>query len=68
MRVRLLGPVDVVVDGVPRPVKGMRRKAVLATLALHDGEVVATDRLVDVIWGEAATPGSVSTRRKPIRW
>jgi hypothetical protein len=34
MQVRLLGPVDVVVDGEPRPVRGLRRKAILAVLAL----------------------------------
>jgi DNA-binding SARP family transcriptional activator len=58
MWVRLLGPVDVVVDGVPRPVRGLRRKAVLAVLALHRGEVVSTDRLADVVWGDdpPATP------------
>jgi DNA-binding SARP family transcriptional activator len=54
MQVRLLGPVDVVVDGGPRPVPGLRRMAVLATLALHCGEVVSIGRLVDVVWGEAA--------------
>ena len=35
MQVRLLGPVDVVVDGEPRLVAGLRRKAVLAVLALN---------------------------------
>ena len=39
MQVRLLGPVDVVVDDGPRPVPGLRRMAVLATLALQCGEV-----------------------------
>jgi DNA-binding SARP family transcriptional activator len=52
MRVRLLGPVDVVVGGVARPVTGLRRKAVLAVLALHRGDVVSSDRLADVIWGD----------------
>ena len=33
---------------------GLRRKAVLAALALHDGQVVSTGRLVDVVWGESA--------------
>ena len=61
MRVRLLGPVDVMADGEPRPVSGLRRKAVLATLALHDGEVVSTGRLVDVVWGEAAPPTALNT-------
>ena len=55
MQVRLLGPVDVMAGGKPRPVHGLRRKAVLAALALHGGEIVSTGRLVDVVWG-AATP------------
>ena len=54
MRIRLLGPVDVMVDGEPRLVSGLRRKAVLATLALHGGEVVSVGRLVDAVWGETA--------------
>jgi DNA-binding SARP family transcriptional activator/tetratricopeptide (TPR) repeat protein len=61
MQVRLLGPVDVVADGGPRPVPGLRRKAVLATLALHCGEVVSTGRLVDVVWGEAAPATALNT-------
>ena len=64
MRVRLLGPVDVVVDGASRPIQGLRRKAMLATLALHDGEIVGTDRLVDVIWGEAGLAGRRCPRCK----
>jgi DNA-binding SARP family transcriptional activator len=54
MRIRLLGPVDVMVDGEARMVSGLRRKAVLATLALHGGEVVSVGRLVDAVWGETA--------------
>ena len=61
MQVRLLGPVDVVVDGEPRPVRGLRRKAVLAVLALQAGEVVSTDRLTDVVWGQAAPVTAVNT-------
>jgi DNA-binding SARP family transcriptional activator len=58
MRVRLLGPVDVVVDGAFRPVSGLRRKAVLAALALQRGDIVSNDRLADVLWGDEppATP------------
>jgi DNA-binding SARP family transcriptional activator len=51
MQVRLLGPVDVMASGGPRPVPGLRRKTVLATLALHGGEIVSTGHLVDVVWG-----------------
>jgi DNA-binding SARP family transcriptional activator/tetratricopeptide (TPR) repeat protein len=54
MRVRLLGPVDVMSGDEIRPVSGLRRKAVLATLALQAGEVVSTGRLVDSVWSEAA--------------
>jgi DNA-binding SARP family transcriptional activator len=39
--------------GLSRPVRGLRRKAVLAVLALHPGEIVGTDRLVDAVWDEA---------------
>ncbi|MCD0452634.1 AAA family ATPase [Actinocorallia sp. API 0066] len=50
VQVRLLGPVDVVVDGVELPLPGLRRKAVLARLALRPGEVVGVDRLIDAVW------------------
>ena len=61
MQIRLLGPVDVVVDGGPRPVRGVRRGAILAVLALHRGEVVSTGRLVDIVGGAAAPPTAVNT-------
>ena len=62
--VRLLGPVAVVADGTSRPVNGLRRKAVLAVLALHRGVAVSTGRLADVVWGgdPPATPRSTMQR------
>jgi DNA-binding SARP family transcriptional activator/tetratricopeptide (TPR) repeat protein len=55
MQVRLLGPVEVVgPDRTVRPVSGLRRKAVLAVLALRAGEIVGTDRLIEAVWGGAA--------------
>ena len=54
MLVRLLGPVDVVVNGELRPVHGLRRKAVLAAMALRYGEVVSVDWLIEVVWGASA--------------
>jgi DNA-binding SARP family transcriptional activator/tetratricopeptide (TPR) repeat protein len=56
MRINLLGPVEVVRDGIPRPVTGSRRKAVLAVLALRRGEVVGVERLVDSVWAAGAPP------------
>jgi DNA-binding SARP family transcriptional activator len=61
VRVRLLGPVEVLVDGTPRPVFGPRRKAVLAALALEPGAVVSSDRLVDVVWGDGAPATAAAT-------
>jgi DNA-binding SARP family transcriptional activator len=68
MRVRLLGPVDVVVDGQPRPVRGPRRKAVLAVLALHRGEIVSTDRIADVLWGDQPPATPVNTLQSHISY
>jgi len=51
MQVRLLGPVDVVVDGRPQPVGGLRRAGLLAMLALAAGEVVSADDLIEAVWG-----------------
>lgn len=59
-RVRLLGPVDVVVAGGARPVHGLRRKAVLAVLALHPGDIVSIDRILDVGWSDT-TPARLNT-------
>ncbi|GID28074.1 AfsR/SARP family transcriptional regulator [Paractinoplanes brasiliensis] len=56
LQIRVLGPIDVLADGVPRTVPGLRRKAVLAVLALHDGEAVSTDRLVDAVWAGDPPP------------
>ena len=68
MRVRLLGPVDVMVDGAVRTVSGLRRKAVLATLALHVGEIISTDRLVDIVWGDAAPPTALNTLQSHVSY
>jgi len=59
--VRLLGPVDVLVDGARRPVQGLRRTAVLAALALEPGAVVSSDRLVDLVWGDGAPATAATT-------
>jgi hypothetical protein len=49
-RVGSLGIVDLVTDGVARPVPGPRRRALLVVLALAMGEVVSTGRLIDIVW------------------
>jgi DNA-binding SARP family transcriptional activator len=66
MRVRVLGPVDVLVDGQVRPVSGLRRKAVLAVLALHCGDIVSNDRLADVVWDGNPPATSLNTQQRHV--
>jgi predicted ATPase/DNA-binding SARP family transcriptional activator len=51
LEVRLLGPFEVIVAGKPVEVRGAKRQALVAFLALRAGRVVATDSLVDALWG-----------------
>ncbi|MEO6712803.1 MAG: BTAD domain-containing putative transcriptional regulator [Mycobacteriales bacterium] len=50
--VRLLGPVEVAVAGVPVPLRSGRQQALVAALALQSNQVVPSDQLVDVLWYE----------------
>lgn len=68
MQRRLLGAVDVVAADGPRPVPGLRRKALLATLALNSGEVVSTGRLMDAVWGTAAPTTAASTLQNHVSY
>ena len=51
MEFRILGALEVSVDGEPLALAGAKPKAVLAILLLHANEVVSTDRLMDDLWG-----------------
>ncbi|HXS65455.1 MAG TPA: BTAD domain-containing putative transcriptional regulator [Streptosporangiaceae bacterium] len=68
MQVRLLGPVDVMVGGAPKTVPGLRRRAVLATLALRAGEVVGTDQLVDAVWGASVPSTAANTLQSHVSY
>jgi DNA-binding SARP family transcriptional activator len=68
VQVRLLGPVDVIVDGAPQTVPGLRRRAVLATLALRAGEVVGTDQLIDAVWGTAVPSTAANTLQSHVSY
>ena len=52
MEFRILGPLEVWVDGEERPIGGTKQRAVLAILLLDAGRVVSTDRLIDLLWAE----------------
>src|SRR3954453_16997092 len=53
MDVRLLGELEVVGDdGALLVVRGAKQRALVALLALHRGEPVGADRLIDALWGD----------------
>ena len=54
--VRLLGSVDVLVEGRRLSLVGVKQRAIVAMLALETGAVVSVDRLIDGIWGEDSPP------------
>ncbi|WP_232667010.1 BTAD domain-containing putative transcriptional regulator [Pseudonocardia sp. TRM90224] len=58
LAVRVLGPVEVLVDGVPVDLGGMLPRRLLAALALEAGQVVPDDRLAEAMWGDRPPPKS----------
>jgi predicted ATPase/class 3 adenylate cyclase len=57
----VLGPLEAVCGGDPVKFGGRQERQVLAVLAMHAGEVVSADRLVDVLWGEAPPASATHT-------
>ena len=49
---RILGPLEALLDGRPVDLGGQRQRALLAALLVRHGQVVSTDGLVDLLWGE----------------
>ena len=52
VEVLLLGPLEARLDGEPLRLGGPKPRMMLADLALHAGEVLSVDRLIDDLWGE----------------
>ena len=52
MQFRLLGPLQIVVDGETRSLSSPGEKAVLALLLLAAGRVLTRETLVDALWGD----------------
>ncbi len=53
MEWRLLGPLEVLADGVPINLGGRQRRTLLAVLLVNAGQTVSTDRLVEELWGDS---------------
>jgi DNA-binding SARP family transcriptional activator len=49
---RLLGPLEVLVDGTPLRIAAAKPRALLALLLLNRNRVVPTERLIDELWGD----------------
>ena len=55
---RLLGPLEVTVDGTAVDLGGLKQRALLAILLLHPNQPVNRDVLVDRLWGEHPPAGA----------
>ena len=60
---RILGPLEAVVRRAPVPLGGPKQRAVLAVLLLRLSEVVSSDFLIDVVWGEHPPASAEATLR-----
>ena len=55
---RLLGPLEVAVDGQVVDVGGLKQRALLTILLLHVNQPVHRDALIDRLWGERPPSGA----------
>jgi predicted ATPase/DNA-binding SARP family transcriptional activator len=60
---RLLGPLELVVDGQQVDPGGPKQRALLAYLVLRAGEPVSIARLVEAVWGDGAPDGAIRSLR-----
>jgi DNA-binding SARP family transcriptional activator len=51
---RILGPVEVAVDGDPIDIGPRQQRKLLALLLLSANQVVSTDLILEELWGEEA--------------
>jgi predicted ATPase/DNA-binding SARP family transcriptional activator len=63
MEFRILGPLEVLHDNRPVPLRGTRERAVLAVLLVAANRVVSVDRLVEELWGGTPPDGAVRAVR-----
>jgi YVTN family beta-propeller protein len=52
MNFRLLGDLEVLIDGQRLPLAGHKQRALLAVLLVHANQVVGPDRLIEDLWGD----------------
>lgn len=50
----ILGPLTATVDGSPIDLGPPKQRALLALFLIHPNRVLATDRILDLLWGDDA--------------
>lgn len=58
---RVLGPLEILVEGQRVEVRGGKQRELLAILLLHANEVVSSDRLIEELWRDAPPPSALKT-------
>ncbi|HZC74906.1 MAG TPA: BTAD domain-containing putative transcriptional regulator [Gaiellaceae bacterium] len=58
---RVLGPVEVLVDGTPAALGAPKQRALLAVLLVNRRRVVTSEQLVDALWGEDPPASAVQS-------
>jgi DNA-binding winged helix-turn-helix (wHTH) protein len=56
LRLRLLGPMEIVAGGRALPLPGSAERALLAQLLLSPGRTIPASMLIDRLWAESAVP------------
>ena len=67
MRFELLGPFRVYHDGRSVPLGSVKQRLLLATLLLRPNEVVGTDELTAMLWGDEEPPSAAANLRTYVR-
>jgi predicted ATPase/DNA-binding SARP family transcriptional activator len=63
LEIRLLGPVELRIDGDKASIGGSRQRRLLALLALRPGQVIPADELIEEVWSGEPTDGADTTLR-----
>jgi DNA-binding SARP family transcriptional activator len=56
MEFRLLGPLEVVLNGLPQRLPGRGERALMALLALSAGQMVSAAGLIERLWAPESMP------------
>ncbi len=61
METRILGPLEVLVEGRRVEIKGGKQRELLAILLIHANDIVSPDRLIEGLWGDTPPASALKT-------